>query len=99
MGSKVGIAAYHLASKYWDGSILSEPAALEVTYDEATATVSLGWMRTIGLFDKVQSSADFLTWTDLTGFTRAADTQGQFSVSVPELDRNYYRVVRSATEF
>lgn len=99
MGSTVGVAAYHLASKYWDGSILSEPGALKVTYDEVTAEVSLSWARTIGLFDKVQSSLDFVTWNDLTGFTRAVETQGQFSESVPALDRNYYRIVRSATGF
>ncbi|MCP4849723.1 MAG: vanadium-dependent haloperoxidase [Verrucomicrobiaceae bacterium] len=99
MGSEVGIAAYHLASKYWDGSILSEPMALEVAYDESTEGVNLSWLRTIGLFDKLQSSTDFVTWTDLTAFTKAVETRGQFSESVPALRSNYYRVVRSATGF
>ncbi|MCH2059557.1 MAG: vanadium-dependent haloperoxidase [Verrucomicrobiales bacterium] len=96
MGSQVGIDAYHMAKKYWDGSILSEPAALTFNYDEATATVSLSWIRTIGLFDKLQSSTDLKTWMDLTDFTRAEDIQGQFSEQVPGMDRNYYRIVRSA---
>ncbi len=99
MGSEVGIAAYRLASKYWDGSILSEPMALEVAYDESTEGVNLSWLRTIGLFDKLQSSTDFVTWTDLTAFTKAVETRGQFSESVPALRSNYYRVVRSATGF
>ncbi len=54
-------------------------------------------MRTVGLFDKLQSSSDLETWTDLTEFTRAEDIQGQFSDSVPEINKNFYRIVRSAT--
>lgn len=97
MGAQVGIDAYHLAAKYWDGSILSEPATIDFSYNADTETVSLSWMRTVGLFDKLQSSSDLETWTDLTEFTRAENIQGQFTDSVPAINKNFYRIVRSAT--
>jgi hypothetical protein len=97
MGSKVGIAAYELASKYWDGSILREPVILEVSYNLATTVVTLNWLRTIGLFYRLESSTDFITWTDLTGFVRAEDSHGSFSEAVVAPATNYYRIVRSST--
>ncbi|MFP6874371.1 MAG: vanadium-dependent haloperoxidase [Verrucomicrobiales bacterium] len=97
MGSKVGIAAYELASRYWDGSILREPVTIAVSYDQSTSNVSLSWYQTIGLFYKLESSSDFITWTDLTGFVRAGDSHGSFSEAVVAPEKNYFRIVRNST--
>ncbi len=70
---------------------------MEVSYDQATSIVSLSWHQTIGLFYKLESSSDFTTWTDLTGFVRAEDSQGSFGEEVVAPARSYFRIVRNST--
>ncbi len=97
IGSKVGIAAYQLAEKYWDGSILEQRVGAEVVFDENASTVTVTWFQDRGLFYKVQSSADLASWTDETGFVRAEDDAGTFAEVVPDPDGWFYRVLRNST--
>ena len=69
MGSKAGIAAYQLAKKYWDGSILKEPVPILVDVKKDPLAINLlGAL--YGLFYKVQSTIDFITWRDETEWVR-----------------------------
>ncbi len=97
MGSQVGVAAYELVKKYWDGSILNEPVGAEVIYDVAGGLVRVTWYQNRGLFYKVQSSPDLSVWTDKTGFVRAGTDAGIFAEPIPGADVLFYRVVRNST--
>ena len=95
MGSKAGIAAYQLAKKYWDGSILKEPVPILVDVKKDPLALSISWERSIGLFYKVQSTIDFITWRDETEWVRAKDIRGRFEDNQPSVERSFYRVMRS----
>jgi len=95
MGSKAGIAAYQLAKKYWDGSILKEPVPILVDVKKDPLALSISWERSIGLFYKVQSTIDFITWRDETEWVRAKDIRGRFEDNQPSVERSFYRVICS----
>ena len=95
MGSRVGLRAYELARKYWDGSIIEEPVQFSFLRDRTPAKVTLKWDRTIGLFYKVQSSFDLANWWDETEWIRAEDIWGKFEDVKPSPERAFYRVLRA----
>lgn len=95
MGSTAGIDAYALAERYWDGSILEGDLIADIVYDKTASTVEVVWPQDRGLFYKVQSSTDLITWTDETAFVRAESDEEEFSESLPNPDNWFYRVVRN----
>ncbi|MDB4712227.1 vanadium-dependent haloperoxidase [Verrucomicrobiales bacterium] len=95
MGSRVGLRAYELAKKYWDGSIIKEPIQFSFLRDETLGKVTINWDRTIGLFYKVQSSFDLANWWDETEWIRAEDAWGKFEDAKPSPERAFYRVLRA----
>lgn len=98
MGSGVGIRAYELARKYWDGSILRDPVQVVFVREETPSKFSLKWDRTIGLFYKVQSSIDLASWWDETEWVRAEDPWGQYEDLEQAPQKAFYRVLRSANK-
>ena len=97
IGSQVGAAAYELAEKYWDGSVLEQRVGSSITHDPDASTVTVDWFQDRGLFYKVQSSLDLETWVDETAFTRAEEDAGTFTEVVPNPDGLFYRVLRNST--
>ncbi|MDB4783480.1 vanadium-dependent haloperoxidase, partial [Verrucomicrobiales bacterium] len=95
MGSRVGLRAYELAKKYWDGSIIKEPIQFSFLRDETLGKATINWDRTIGLFYKVQSSFDLANWWDETEWIRAEDAWGKFEDAKPSPERAFYRVLRA----
>ena len=95
MGSRVGLRAYDLAKKYWDGSIIKEPIQFSFLRDETLGKATINWDRTIGLFYKVQSSFDLANWWDETEWIRAEDAWGKFEDAKPSPERAFYRVLRA----
>lgn len=97
MGSTAGIDAYALAEKYWDGSILEGDLIADIVYDKTASTVEITWPQDRGLFYKVQSSTDLITWTDETAFVRAESDEEEFTESLPNPDNWFYRIVRNGS--
>ncbi|MDE0570991.1 MAG: vanadium-dependent haloperoxidase [Verrucomicrobiales bacterium] len=95
MGSRVGLRAYELAKKYWDGSIIKEPVQFSFLRDAKLGKATINWDRTIGLFYKVQSSFDLADWWDETEWIRAEDIWGKFEDTKPSPERAFYRVLRA----
>lgn len=101
IGSIAGRSAYGLAESYWTGSIQNEigqPAAKLLP----DGNVKVTWNAVRGMYHKVQSTTDLVTWTDATpaaisyvNGAIATDTSGSWIDTSPVPGRKFYRVVRS----
>ena len=98
MGSRVGLRAYELAKKYWDGSIIKEPVQFSFLRDAKLGKATINWDRTIGLFYKVQSSFDLADWWNETEWIRAEDIWGKFEDTKPSPEKAFYRILRAINE-
>ncbi len=95
IGSQCGIAAWDLAEKYFDGSILQERPQLNVAPDPSGG-FHLTWDTNRGLFYELQTSDTVNGTFTGAGTARALETTGETTVQTDSLDKAvFYRVVRT----
>ena len=101
LGSQVGKAAFALAEKYWSGTIQSEFMMPEITR-LGNGNVQVTWKALRGMYHKVQTSPNLITWTDATTYSQsytngalAGDTSGTWTDTNPSPTKEFYRIVRS----
>ena len=89
IGSQVGIAAYELAAKYFDASILSEPVLLDVRPDN-----NLEWSAARGLNYQLEFSTDLSFWAPALPAVRAEESTliQPFDPSTSGRDATFFRV-------
>jgi hypothetical protein len=102
-GSIVGKSAFALAEKYWTGEIAGEPMN-PVVARLPDGSVRLTWHAVRGMYHKVQTSTDLVTWFDAAPAALsyvndaiASDRSGVWIDTAPEPGRKFYRIVRSTT--
>ncbi|MDA1044814.1 MAG: vanadium-dependent haloperoxidase [Verrucomicrobia bacterium] len=92
MGSQVGMDAYDLARKYFDGSILDEPTHCEISMNAGTATVS--WSQVVGMFYQcLEAPTPGAPFSAANAFQQAKSISGQTSLPATPTKR-YFRVER-----
>ena len=103
VGSQVGKSAFALAEKYWTGAIQDEAIQPTVTILPAGG-VTLTWTAVRGMYHKVQTSTDLVTWTDAAAPSQsyvngaiATDSSGTWTDTSPLASQKYYRVHRSTS--
>ncbi len=95
IGSQCGIAAWDLAEKYFDGSILQERPQLNVAPDPSGG-FHLTSDTNRGLFYELQTSDTVNGTFTGAGTARALETTGETTVQTDSLDKAvFYRVVRT----
>ena len=101
LGSQVGKAAFALAEKYWSGTIQSEFMMPEITR-LGNGNVQVTWKALRGMYHKVQTSPNLITWTDASTYSQsytngalAGDTSGTWTDTNPSPTKEFYRIVRS----
>lgn len=97
VGSKCGIGAWGLASKYFDGSILTERPKIRITR-LSDAVVRLDWTQFRGLFYRVQRGTGLDDFQDASLPERATnDRRGTLLiVPNPRPNQEFFRVLQSA---
>ncbi len=96
MGSRCGLAAWDLARKYFDGSIVEMPFGSELL--GSAGELELGWQAERGAFYLLQESTDLGGgFTDVGDWMRAEETWERLLLPppTPESPRRFFRVVRS----
>ena len=97
LGSKVGISAFTLAEKFWNGSILTERIVPTQTFAGGNVTLTAPTRR--GMYYHFESSTDLINWISITPDTRVTGTSGT-TISVTEPGAagspKFYRVVWDA---
>ena len=95
IGSQCGIAAWDLAEKYFDGSILQERPQLNVAPDPSGG-FRLTWDTNRGLFYELQTSDTVNGTFTGSGAARALNASDETTVQTDTLDKAvFYRVIRS----
>jgi hypothetical protein len=96
IGSQCGLAAWGLASKYFDGSILNEPMSLEVRMIGADS-LELRWNAVRGFYHKLQGSPSIGGFVDLEQWSRAEEND-ELRAVVPSDEASgayFFRATRS----
>ncbi|MGJ8638866.1 MAG: FG-GAP-like repeat-containing protein [Opitutaceae bacterium] len=96
VGSKCGLAAWELAQKYYDGSILDEPILIEAKMIGADS-LELRWNAIRGFYHKLQSSSSVGGFVDHEEWNRAEESF-EIRTVVPSdevSDSYFFRAVRS----
>ena len=103
LGSQTGKLAFALAEKYWTGTIAAEAMFPQITR-LGNGNVRVTWTATRGMYHKIQTSPDLITWTDATTYAISAtngavtgDTSGTWTDTSPLLNKEFYRIIRTAT--
>jgi hypothetical protein len=95
IGSQVGIGAYGLAKKYFDGSIINEPFACDIDVIESNATAAVAWSQVRGMSYRVAISTNLLAGFSCTNtYIQAKKLIGGLSVS-NLTDQMYFRIERT----
>jgi hypothetical protein len=102
IGSEVGKTAFALAEKYWTGTIVNEVMLPQIS-TLANGNVRVTWTAVRGMYHKVQTSPDLITWTDAAANTQAytngaiagETTNGIYTDTNPGPGQKFYRIVRS----
>ncbi|MEM0927177.1 MAG: vanadium-dependent haloperoxidase, partial [Planctomycetota bacterium] len=95
VGSQCGIAAWNLAEKYFDGSILGEPFPIEITQLE-NGDLLLSWDQVRGFFHAVEASDGLGGWTEILPYTQAGEDRGTLLIPAgSEGLREFYRGLRT----
>lgn len=99
MGSRIGMAAWELAKKYYDGSILAPVASGLALARKPNGDMELTWDQHRGLFYAVGETMDFQTSQMLVDYQRAETDRGRLLIPAGSLPpgRCFYRVLPSAT--
>jgi len=96
IGSRCGLAAWGLALKYFDGSILDEPMSME-TRMIGTDSLELSWNAVRGFYHKLQGSSTVGDFVDLEQWSRAEEGV-ELRVVVPSdepVEAYFFRATRS----
>ena len=100
VGSQVGKAAFALAEKYWNGTIVNELMEPLVTMKDGNDVLT--WKAVRGMKHKVQTSTDLVNWSDATSYTQSyvngaipGDTSGTWPDTSPGPGPKFYRIVRT----
>ena len=100
IGATCGITAWALASRYFDGSITSDPIVTELLATGG-GELQLEWNATRGAFYKVQSTQTLNggNFIDAAEWTQATETTEALILPVPspETPGVFYRIIRSET--
>ena len=98
IGSEVGINAFELAEKYWNGAILIEPLDLSLSFDPVTKTATLEWPQERGMYYNLECSTDLgVSWFEGVTSTQALEDRGSFTDSFSAL-RKFYRIRRKTNK-
>ena len=93
VGSQCGLGAWALARKYFDGSVLNIPVALEIKPSGGGFQLSFNVLR--GFYYKLQSTTDLLLpFVDETPLIQATDTAMVAVISAAS-PKKFYRVYQS----
>ena len=97
MGSQLGIDAYDLARKYFDGSITNEP--LECAISQTGGTFTVSWEQLYGMSYNLEISTDLTAdpaggFTPITDYQQAIEQQGHFSTNI-NADSVFYKINRT----
>lgn len=97
VGAKCGIGAWNLASKYFDGSVLTEKPKMTITR-LSPSVVRLDWTQFRGLFYRVQRGSGLDNLDDVTTSERATnDRRGTLLlVPFPQPKQEFFRILQSA---
>jgi hypothetical protein len=93
IGHRVGKSAWQLASRYWDGSVMRDHPAAEISIQHGRVTLTARHPR--GMFWHLQQSSDLHNWNDLTAPVRAYQTDAVLEDLPMETLPTFYRVVFS----
>jgi hypothetical protein len=99
MGSKIGKAAWVLASKYYDGRILQEPLPVRATR-QANGDLHLEWDQVRGMRYAVRTTSDLRGFADFMLPTQALTDTGSLLVPAAALPgpRHFLQVRRTTGE-
>ncbi len=97
VGSKCGLAAWELASKYYDGSIVDEPISIEIK-KTGLDSMELRWNAIRGFYHKLQGASSLNDdFVDLEAWVRAEENTEYRSVEslIEASDSYFFRAVRN----
>ena len=95
VGSHCGLAATALASRYFDGSILTEP--LTITYtDLGNGSYKLSSNALRGLFYRLEYSTDMKNFTSVGNYDRAKETTYESTITPQVEQRLFIRITQSS---
>jgi len=95
-GAVAGKSAYALAEKYWTGEILNDTIQPAITM-LPDGKVKVSWNANRGMYYKVRTSPDLITWVEEWPFAIATDTNGSWTDATPAAGEKFYQVVRSVS--
>ena len=96
LGSVCGIAAWELAGKYFDGTILEEPVRIHFSLADPSL-LQLDWEAIRGFLYKVQATPDPLgiPYTDASEWMQAEETLESLQLPMSSGPREFFRIIRS----
>jgi hypothetical protein len=93
MGSQCGIAAWEMATRYFDGSILNHPLSIDIAQSPASDRVNVRWSSARGLTYSIEETSDMENFNPVRTGIRAGDIETAFDIPI-DRSENYFRVRR-----
>ena len=95
MGAQIGVAAYDLAKKYFDGSITDETVQCSVGLDDDASSGTLEWNQIRAMSFRVATSTNLSEgFTSTSEFQQAKELIGRVSFS-NNVDQIFFRIDRT----
>ncbi|MSU33872.1 MAG: hypothetical protein EXS36_01955 [Pedosphaera sp.] len=102
LGSQVGISAFALAEKYWNGTIADELIQPQITLSGSSVLVT--WQSARGMVHKIQTSTDLVKWSNANTYSLSyangaipGDTGGAWIDRSSAGEKTFYRILRSTS--
>lgn len=94
IGSRCGLAAWSLASKYYDGTVLSEPG--EIAHKQLPdGRIEIETDAIRGMYYRVESSTDLENFTPMESEVRVGDAQYETIIDPATItDAKFFRITR-----
>jgi hypothetical protein len=97
IGSQCGLAAWNLATRYFDGSITAEPFGIAMAAS-ASGSLQIDWQAIRGAYYQLQSSTDLINFQDMnpTNWIWAEETTESLVIPAPpdQVPQRFYRLIR-----